>query len=463
MNRGTGTKRSAGMGLAGRVNPLIPALALVLFVGQASAHEVGGTRFDAPLPLPLLLVGAGLTVGLTAVLLGVIGEVDTRRRSVGTITPNSAKRLGAVASVGFLVLVALALVAGVLGRQAQFENLATVFVWPVWLKGVGLVAIVAGTPWKTISPWRTTYRGLSALEGEKLQLRPYPEWLGSWPALAGVLVLVGVVENLTVLPRSPAGTAAVVATYGIVVVSGGVVFGERWFARADPLEVLYRLFGRVAPLQFERTTDGGYEIVARPPWTGTARPVVNSALAAAVVAAVYTVSFDGFAATPEFQSVLFAVRDATGVGAVGSLLLYASGFAGFLLAFWAVAAVTGRFADIDRPALAVAPTVIPIAAAYEVAHNYPYVLTNAGRLPATAGLAAVDPLAWLSLPLFWGSQVVLVVAGHVVAVVAAHRVVANAARGRRQALLAHAPLVVLMVGYTMLSLWIVSRPVVFGS
>lgn len=447
------------MSRAGRVALVV---GLLLFVGRASAHRVGGTRFDAPLPLPLLLAGAGLTVALTAVLLGAVETVPTRRRTLSTVSPARARTVRRVASVGFLAAVAVALATGALGRQAQFENLATVFVWPVWLKGVGLIAIAAGTPWPTISPWRTVYRGLSKLEGEAIRLRRYPPWLGSWPALAGVLALVGVVENLTVLPGSPAGTAAVVAAYGLFAVGGSVVFGEQWFARADPLEVLYRLFGRVAPLRFERTADAGYEIAVRTSWTGTSRPVSDGALAAVVVAAVYTVSFDGFAATPEFQTVLFAAREVTGLGPTASLLLYGVGFAGFLLAFRAVASLTGLLAGIDEPVLAVAPTIVPIAAAYEVAHNYAYVLTSVGRLPSLVGAASVDPLGWLSLPAFWGSQVVLVVAGHVVAVVAAHRVVTNATDGRRRALVAHAPLVVLMVGYTVLSLWIVSRPVVAG-
>jgi hypothetical protein len=75
-----------------------------------------------------------------------------------------------------------------------------------------------------------------------------------------------------------------------------------------------------------------------------------------------------------------------------------------------------------------------------------------------AGDATVALLGWLPLPAFWGTQVVLVVAGHVVAVAAAHRVAVT--RYGDDALRAHLPLVALMVGYTVLSLWIVSRPVV---
>ena len=87
-----------------------------------------------------------------------------------------------------------------------------------------------------------------------------------------------------------------------------------------------------------------------------------------------------------------------------------------------VASGNGSWRNI---ALAFAPTVLPIAAAYEVAHNYPFVIENAWRLAAIAWSIAVapiepaEPLAWLALEAFWGSQVLLVVAGHVVAVVVA--------------------------------------------
>jgi ABC-type amino acid transport system permease subunit len=63
---------------------------------------------------------------------------------------------------------------------------------------------------------------------------------------------------------------------------------------------------------------------------------------------------------------------------------------------------------------------------------------------------------------FWGSQVLLIVLGHVIAVVAAHRVALARTETTGQARRMHAPLVVLMIGYTVLSLWIVSRPIATG-
>jgi ABC-type amino acid transport system permease subunit len=56
----------------------------------------------------------------------------------------------------------------------------------------------------------------------------------------------------------------------------------------------------------------------------------------------------------------------------------------------------------------------------------------------------------------------LIVLGHVIAVVAAPRVALARTETAGQARRMHAPLVVLMVGYTVLSLWIVSRPIATG-
>ncbi|WP_246989617.1 hypothetical protein [Halorientalis marina] len=472
----------------------VAVLALATGPGVASAHEVAGSRFDAPLPLWLLLAGAGATVALTALWLAVtersVRTADDRSPSgpspLLTVDSRVNRGLQVVAGAAFFAGFVVTLVVGFTGRQVAAENFATVFAWPVWFRGLALVAVVVGSVWPALSPWRHLYRGLCRLEGRQLAVvGSYPSLLGHWPALVGFLALVGVVENLTVVPRSPALTAGLVAGYALVMLLGAVAFGPAWFDHADPLGVFYRLFGRVAGIRLSRTDAGDLAVRVRPPWRNCRRPVAGLALVAFVVAAVYTVSFDGFTDTRLYQTVLFGTRDALGLGRPTSILLYLVGLAGFVGAFLAtgllcdafgatgsertaVAADGGSRVDWRGAARQFAPTVLPIAAAYEVAHNYPYVLRNTARLlgiaaePLGVAVGAVEPLGWLSLPLFWGSQAVLIVVGHVVAVVAAHRVASDRYPSLSAVRRGHLPLVVLMIGYTVLSLWIVSRPVVAG-
>jgi hypothetical protein len=74
------------------------------------------------------------------------------------------------------VLFVGAVVARLVGTQVGAKSLATMFVWPVWFRGVGLYAIVFCSPWRTLAPWRTLYDALCRLEGSELAL------LGRYPS-----------------------------------------------------------------------------------------------------------------------------------------------------------------------------------------------------------------------------------------------------------------------------------------
>lgn len=444
-------------------------LTLFLVPSTVAAHEVGGARFESPIPLTYLLGSAAVTVAVTALWLGWSGRPpgDNWSLSLGRISPRTFGTVRTVGLVVFSVGVLGALLAGFLGPQAAAENFATALVWGVWIKGIGLVAILVGSPWSALSPWNNFHRVLSWLEGEEVSWTDYPNRLGVWPAVAGFVLVVGVAENLLGLSQQPTLTVGLVAMYAVVMLLGGVGTGSAWFARADFLSVLYRSFSRVAPVAAERVDDG-VQVNVFPPWRGCTQPVDEPGMASFIVALVYTVSFDGFTSTPEYQSLLFAARESLATGTATALLLYLFGLVTFLAVFFATATLSDTFGgESAQPAKAFAPTVIPIAAAYEFAHYYPFVAGNLSRsIEIVSGLlgvpANVSVLWWLSIPMFWASQVVLIVAGHLIAVVAAHGVAVDRYRTLQAARRGHLPLVVLMIGYTVLSLWIVSRPVVSG-
>lgn len=434
-------------------------VALVVHAGIAGAHEVGGTRFAAPVPLPVIYVGAGLTVALTAGWLALIGDYREWHMELWRVDRSAATIGGAVLRWGFFLAFLFVLVAGLFGVGTPTENPATLFVWPVWLKGLVVISAVVGSPWRLLSPWRTLYAVLVRLEGQKIAvLDSYPQWLGTWPAVGGFIVWLGIIENLSAVPTSPRLTAGMVAGYAGYMLIGAVMFGPRWFHHADTLAVLYRLVGRVAPIQIHRV-QGPITVTVRPPWQGcTTR--VSFASAFFIGGLVYTVSFDGFTSTPEYQTLTILTQRA--IGPVADIALYCVGLAIFLIVLFAV---TGRL-EFGSPwqvgITSYVPTVLPIAVGYEIAHNYPFIIQSLGQLVSTTmGVGAFsDPLWWLSLPGFWASQVCLVVAGHVFAVAAAHGVASTRLAARRRILRAHGLLTVLMVAYTMLSLWIISRPIV---
>ena len=476
-SHGTGTRAVAGVGCV-LATVAVVAAALVAFTGTAAAH--GAAVETPPIPLLALFSGAAFAVGGTAVALAVGPDPPTGRVRLGAVHARTVRVIHAVVRAGAVVALAVAVVAGLTSTAAV--SFAEVFVWPVLFKGSLVVAAVVGSPWRLVSPWHLAYDAISAVEGDELGRWSYPDRLGSWPAVVGLVAVVGVAENLTVVPDDGRLTVVLLAAYGIAAVLAAVAFGREALRRADALAVLYRLAGRVAPLAFERDDD---RVIAflRPPWVGSTRPLRDVSTAAFVVVAAGTVTFDGAVETAGAARALAEL--ARFVGAYAGLVLYG----GVLVAFLAGAVLTrravaaaagasavagdgGRVDDggdpaVDRAAVArrqarvLAATLLPIAVAYDVAHNYAYVLVNAtralDRAADAAGVAlALDPGSALAPVVVWTTQVALVVGGHLVAVVAAHLATERTFPDPRRARRGHAPLAALMVAYTVVSLYVLA-------
>jgi hypothetical protein len=292
----------------------------------------------------------------------------------------------------------------------------------------------------------------------------YPERLGTWPSVAGLLALV-FVEIVTPLARAPRLLAALVLVYTVVTLLGAAAVGvERWFDSVDPIAHAFRCYGRVAPVQ--RTDDG---LVLRLPGAALAddRPLETPGDTAFVVALLWVTTYDGLVSTPAWAAV---VRALTGLG-LPRLLVY---FVALLVGFWlfrrayALAARTARrttptYVTADSLERRFAPALLPIAAGYHLAHFLGYFL---GLAPALATLL-VHPLGppgvvpVLVLPTWLGTvQLALVVLGHLLAVWVAHSIALGLFPGVLAPVRSQYPFVAVMVVYTATSAWIVGQPLV---
>jgi hypothetical protein len=138
-----------------------------------------------------------------------------------------------------------------------------------------------------------------------------------------------------------------------------------------------------------------------------------------------------------------------------------------------IAAVTGQ-ARVAVPTIAgrFVLSFVPISLAYHIAHYFSYLAIGGqyiiprlsdplGRGWDLFGTAAYQPnIGMISPWLQWWVAVVSVVVGHVIAVVLAHVTASRFYGSRHLAILSQIPMLVLMVSYTMLSLWILSQPIV---
>ncbi len=76
-------------------------------------------------------------------------------------------------------------------------------------------------------------------------------------------------------------------------------------------------------------------------------------------------------------------------------------------------------------------------------------------MPIRAGIVAGAKSVWC----IWNAQAAAIILDHVLAVVIAHLLAARVHGDGRRAVMAQIPLAILMVGYTVLGLWLLSTPV----
>jgi hypothetical protein len=467
------------------------ALALgCAFPVPAAAHGFG-QRYDLPLPLSLYLFGTAAAVVLSFVVVGLFarhapGSRSYPRFELTAYPPGRWLSHPALAAVLKLIaagLLILTVTAGFFGTQDPYRNIAPTLVWIIWWVGLAMVSAFAGDLWAVINPWRSlfdmadrVYRRLTLRPGLARHV-PYPEALGVWPGV-GLLLAFAWIELVFPSPAVPANIGWLALAYSLLTWGGMAVFGsEAWTRHGEVFSIFFGLFARFAPT--ERSGTRG--LALRPFGAGLLENAPASpSMVAFVLLVLASVLYDGLLTTPEWAEAerwLTALVPGSREG--GSIIVRTIGlvafWAVFLAAFLAVGAAMSRVAGRGSPcemAQGFAPTLVPIAIGYHLAHYLAYLLTQGQyviplasdpfgygwNLLGTAGYR-VD-IGLVGARFAWYAAVTSIVVGHIAAVyladVRAHQILGD----RAAALRAQVPLTTLMVVYTFVSLSILSEPIV---
>ena len=205
-----------------------------------------------------------------------------------------------------------------------------------------------------------------------------------------------------------------------------------------------------------------------------------------------TVTFDGFketplhadilkwiASEPLFHTFLLAIHELGFdlIAALDTVMLALSPLLFFLVylgSCWLAKEVSDSELRVTEIAGLFVFSLVPIAIAYHLAHYLSYLLI-AGQLIIPL---ASDPLGigWnifgtagssidigiVGAKFVWYTAVIAIVVGHVFAVGVAHFVAMRTCKSTGAALKSQYPFLVLMVAYSMVSLWILSQPIIGG-
>lgn len=450
----------------------------------ASAHGLGG-RSDLPIPEWLFAWAAAVVLVVSFIGLAVLWR-EPKLEGPGRFRPlpwwlgmaivNPVTEF--VAGLIGVFLLFLVVWAGLAGTDSPQANFAPTFVFVIFWVGLVPASIIFGDLFRAFNPWRAIARaggGLSRLAIRDLPA-PFtmPQRLGRWPALVGPLgfAWMELVYLDGQLPERIGVAAIVYSAYTLVAMAA---FGvESWLERGEGFSVYFNFFSRISPVAVQ---DG--QLGLRAPLRGltTLEPLPGTV--AFVVTAIGTVTYDGASEGDAWGSIAKEVQDFfSSLGLSFSTSIQLTDTIGLLAGIALIAGIysigIAGLRTVDRrpfkvDANAFVHTLVPISAAYVLAHYFSFLAFNGQSMIYLAS----DPLgrgsdlfgtadqsidySLISATGIWYVQVAVLVIGHVAGLVLAHDRALATYDNVRVATRSQYWMLGVMIGFTTFGLWLLSQ------
>ena len=474
-----------------------PALFLALTWWASGPTQAHGfqERYDLPVPLSYVVAGAVAAVLLTFVAAVLFARRPTqtplaREREPESDAPTQRPSRVVAFTRGFsFLLLALTIASALWGSRDPLMNLAPTMIWIVWWVGLSFATALLGNFWPALDPWRASFDLLDAWV-RKLG-RPgglslgwtWPSRLGVWPAVLLLLAWCWL-EVVYPLASSPFKLGCAALSWSVFNWAGMACFGRRqWQEHADVFALYFSTLGRMAPIGFSADKQA-----VSSPAPGPRRDRVSFRPAAGqvgfVMATLSTVIFDGLhggSAWNLFEGTLRKLApqwvDVNGyfTSTLGLVLVWLVFLSAYVTICHASLALMRPAIGADERApytTRLAFAMVPIAAAYNVAHNFSSLVIQGqtivqllsdpfGRQWDLFGTARAYPnIGLVDARLTWHVAVLAIVLGHAVSIWSSHRVALSAGLSARRTALATLPLTLLMLAYTAVSLTLITEPMV---
>jgi hypothetical protein len=460
------------------------AVAIVgVIPATAQAHGLQG-RADLPVPVTAFYWAAAVV--LIASFVGLSLGWSTARWNIYAWRPVPQWLDGIVRSnitlwvVRTLVLAMFLLTAAAaaLGSTEVNRNLAPNIVWVGWVVGLVPLALLFGNVIKHVGPWTTLAAVLRI--GQRGGRAPYTQALGIIPATVSLLLLA-TLELCVPTASTPRTIAVLIAGYTLATLAAMYRYGaQTWLERGELFSVYSGLIARMSIWELRTNPEGQRRLGLRPPMVGTTTLLPAAGQVLFITAMIGSVGFDGLSRSDTWNNIdldlsdLFAstlglgqINAGTCAGIVGLAVVVAFSYCAFRAASYAADAVghISQRLSVGQTADAFVHSLLPIAAAYAIAHYFSYFVfqgQDALRLlsdPFGGGhdfLGTADyriDYTTVSANAIWGVQVGAIVIGHVIGLLLAHDRALQIAPGSKHAVRSQYAMLALMVVYTVGGLW----------
>jgi hypothetical protein len=461
---------------------LLGGLGLVALAlpASAQAHGIVG-KADLPIPVWLFSWTAAIVLVVSFVALSTMWTRPQLQQPRLRRLFRLPRVLEWLAGLFGVAVFALVIYSGFDGAQVTQANFSVTFVYVVFWVGTAVVSVLFGDVFRALSPWRTCARVGAALVRLLRRGRPgrpalrYPQWLGVWPASAGIVGFAWL-ELIYVEKDRPSILAALSLGYFLAMLAGMALFGvEEWSSQGDGFGVYFNLLSKLSALV--RDKDG--VVYLRRPLSGVTGLQIRSGTVAFICIQIGTTTFDGFSNggiwrnnEPSLQSLFEdlgfnptpAQELAYSLGLVFCMLLIS---AVYRVGILGVRKVSERY---DRGMLTrtFAHSLVPIAFAYVLAHYFSLLLWqsqamgylisdplgNGSNLFGTSGFQIDYHL--ISYAAIWYVQVAALLSGHVGGLALAHDRALVLYKDPEEAVRSQYWMLAVMVAFTSFGLWLLS-------
>ena len=456
------------------------AVALSLLLPTAAlAHGIAG-KTDLPVPRWLFAWAAAVVLVVSFVALATLWPKPRLERARSRMLLRFPRVLDPICGAIGVALFAIVVYAGLAGEQElPTANLTPTFIYVLFWVGLPFLSLPFGDVFRAFNPWRAIARALAwgavrVTKGRaRLEPRPYPQWLGRWPAVIGILGFAWL-ELIYVEHDKPSTLAWLALGYASIQWAGMGLHGiETWTSRGDAFAVYFNLFSKLSPLHWCRD-----RLELRPPLAGVTSLEPLAGTVPLLAAMIGSTSFDGLEQGSIWMNTLYPELQSAFSGLGSTAAAELSGTVGLL----AMVAIIGLFyrlgirgmqtIDPTTPTSVLAGrfvhTLVPIALAYVVAHYWSLLvyqsqaiyylasdpLGNGSNLFGTAG-GQID-FSVLTPNSIWYAQVGALLLGHASGLALAHDRALTLYRQAADAIRSQYWMLVVMVAFTSLGLWLLS-------
>jgi len=460
---------------------------LFLFIPSISFSHGINIRYELPLPLYAYLISSVFIIIITLCF-----SKTFIKRNIDSDTDVGEKHFYKnkfIGNISFLFLLLLILV-GYFGNQGPLNNLVNVFIWVWFWVGFSYISILSGTFWPKLNPWFIPFSYLIKFLYQFNTIKKFKRNSLIEVNIIGIILLILFLWFAIIFPlrEIPKILSLFLIIYSFITFMGMLIYGRtRWFYNAEIFSLYFSMLGRIGILKPNNKT---HINKFRKPFTGIKMGNKNLFSAVFIIIAVSSISFDGILETqfwhdfklliitipiliPIFKILLFffgnldVVLNSLGIIFMPLILL---------LFYYLSCKKAHRYIEPHynlRDILIIfSPSLIPIAAAYHIAHYFSFLLI-AGQLgfpllsdPFNLGWNLIGLSDYTVNPYIinakfgWSVILVTVIVGHIASIIISQKISYTISISKNNATKTHFPLSLFMILYTVFSLWILSEPIV---